>query len=255
MRASALTLVIVSTLVLAAGCGSDDEPAAQPATSTGEEAVKLPQGNEPVKLDSADFVAQLDNPYWPLVPGSKWIYRETDGEGGVQKVEITVTDRQKTVVGIDATVVHDVVTEDGDLVEETWDWYGQDEAGNLWYLGEDTKEYENGKVVSTEGSWEAGVDGAQAGIIMPADPEIGLIYRQEYYEGEAEDSGQILRLTEKVSVPFGSFDQVLMTKDYTPLDPDLVEHKFYAKGVGPVLVLEVSGGTSREELIRYEAGS
>jgi hypothetical protein len=251
MRASALTPVIVATLVLAVGCGSDDEPAAQPATSTGEEIAKLPQGSEPVTLEPSDFVSPVDNPYWPLLPGSKWIYRETDGEGGVQMVEITVTDRKKTVVGIDATVVHDVVTEDGELVEETWDWYGQDKAGNLWYLGEDTKEYEDGKVVTTEGSWEAGVDGAQAGIIMPADPEIGLIYRQEYYEGEAEDSGQILSLAEKVSVPFGTFDGVLMTKDYTPLEPGLVEHKFYAQGVGPVLAEIVSGGTGREELVEF----
>jgi hypothetical protein len=205
-----------------------------------------------VELDPADFVPQIDNPYWPMAPGSRWVYRETDGEGGEQRVEVAVTDLAKSILGIKATVVHDVVSEDGQLVEDTFDWYAQDKWGNVWYMGEDTKEYEEGKVVSTEGSWEAGVDGAQAGIIMPAELEVGTVYRQEYYEGEAEDAGEILSLDEQVHVPYGSFEGVLMTKDSNLLDPDALEHKFYAKGVGPVLVVQVSGGASREELLRFQ---
>jgi hypothetical protein len=151
--------------------------------------------------------------------------------------------------------VHDVVTEDGELVEDTYDWYAQDAEGNVWYLGEATKEYENGKVKTTEGSWQAGVGGAQPGVLVPARPEPGMTYRQEYLEGEAEDAGEVLSVDEKATVPFGSLDQVLMTKDYTPLDPDLLEHKFYARGVGPVLALTIAGGADREELLRFERAS
>jgi hypothetical protein len=169
-------------------------------------------------------------------------------------VEVTVTDRTKEILGIEATVVHDVVSEDGELVEDTYDWYAQDKDGNVWYLGEDTKEYEDGKVKSTEGSWEAGVDGAEPGILLPGEPEVGMRYRQEYYDGEAEDNGEILSLDEHTEVPFGSFDGVLKTKDTTPLEPDVLEHKFYAKDVGPVLAVAISGGSGREELLRFTRG-
>jgi hypothetical protein len=249
-------LCLFGTLLALAGCGGGEEPA-EDATGTGTTEVAapppLPQGDQPFELDPADFVAGVDSPYWPMVPGSTWVYRETDGKGGVQKVVVTVTDRTKTIVGIEATVVHDVVSEDGEVVEDTYDWYAQDRWGNVWYLGEDTTEYDGGKA-STAGSWEAGVDGAQAGVILPGRPEVGLAYRQEHHAGEAEDAGQILGLHEQAEVPFGSFADVLMTKDWTPLEPNLVEHKFYARGIGPVLALTVSGGTDREELLRFEPG-
>jgi hypothetical protein len=189
-----------------------------------------------------------------MIPGSRWVYRESDADGAELRVEVTVTERTKRILGIDATVVHDVVTEDGELVEVTYDWYAQDTAGNVWYLGEATKEYENGKVVTTAGSWEAGIDGAQAGVVMPAEPRVGLAYRQEHYAGEAEDRGRVLSLDERAEVPFGSFDGVLMTRDWTPLEPDVLEHKFYARGVGPVLALGLSGGGGREELVAFVDG-
>ena len=127
-----------------------------------------------IELDPADFTTEIDNPWWPMTPGSRWVYRETDSEGANQKVVVTVTNRTKAIAnGIEARVVHDVVTEDGEFVEVTDDWYAQDEDGNVWYLGEDTTEYENGKPVSKAGSFEAGVDGAEPGIIMPAQPEPG----------------------------------------------------------------------------------
>lgn len=265
-RTAVLPLLGIAALV--AGClaprstsvtGSPSAPAtasASPtptaaATASPSPAPALPQGSYPVELDPADFVATIDHPFWPMAIGNAWVYRETDAEGAEQRVEVTVTDDTKEIEGITATVVHDVVSEDGELVEDTLDWYAQDAAGNIWYLGEDTKEYEGGEVVSTEGSWTAGVDGAQAGILLPADPKVGMTYRQEYYAGEAEDAADILSLDEHVEVPFGTYDGVLMTKDYTPLDPDVVEHKFYARGVGPVQVVAVSGGSSREELITF----
>jgi hypothetical protein len=212
----------------------------------------LPRGSEPVDLDPADFSTRIDHPYWPMAPGSRWVYRETDSEGNEQKVVVTVTSRTKTVAaGVEARVVRDVVTQEGQPVEVTDDWYAQDDCGNVWYLGEDTTEYEDGKPVSKAGSWEAGVDGAQAGVIMPAEPRVGLHYRQEHYAGEAEDAGRVLSTDEQAEVPFGHFTGVLLTKDFTPLEPKVLEYKLYAKGVGPVLVLAVSGGADREELVRF----
>jgi hypothetical protein len=211
----------------------------------------LPQGSDPVTLDPADFVAQIDNAYLPFPRGARWVYRETDPRGSSQKVRVTVTTHAKQILGIDATVVHDVVTEKGHLVENTFDWYAQDTCGNVWYLGENTKEYENGKVVSTAGSWEAGVDGAQPGVVMPADRQFGLSYRQEYYAGEAEDTAQILSLVEQAQVPFGHFRDVVLTKETTPLEPRVLEYKLYAKGIGVVLALSVSGGSDREDLVGF----
>jgi len=238
--------------------GPTAAPSASAAVATpvpSASAAALPQGSEPVTLDPAQFAGvALDNPYWPMAVGSRWVYRETDLDGTVQRVEVTVTDKTKQILGITATVVHDVVTEGGAVVEDTFDWYAQDATGNLWYLGEDTKEYEKGKVVSTEGSWEAGVDGAQPGIILPADPAIGMTYRQEYYAGQAEDEAAVKSLDEHVVIPFGTFDGVLMTREFTPLEPDVVEQKFYARGVGEIQALQTSGGSSREELRAYEPG-
>ena len=215
----------------------------------------LPQGSEPVNLDPADFTTKIDNPYWPMRPGRRWVYRETDSEGTKQRVVVTVTQRTKLIAsGVTARVVRDVVTEKGKPVEKTDDWYAQDKAGNIWYLGELTTEYENGKPVSTQGSFEAGVDGAQAGIIMPAKPRVGQSYRQEYLEGEAEDKASILSLKERAQVPSGYYPKVLMTRDVNPLSPKILEYKFYARGVGPVLAVSVSGGSDREELVRFKRG-
>ena len=146
------------------------------------------------------------------------------------------------------------MTERGRPVEVTDDWYAQDRAGNIWYLGEATTEYENGKPVSTAGSFEAGVDGAQAGVIMPARPRPGLRYRQEYYKGQAEDKASIISRREQAEVPAGHYRHVLMTRDVNPLQKRILEFKFFARGVGPVLAVSVSGGSDREELISYTTG-
>jgi hypothetical protein len=235
-----LALIATAAAVsLAPGCGAEESKARA-----------LPRGSENVELAAGDFTARIDNAYLPFAPGSRWVYRETEPDGTLKRVVVTVLDRTKRVDGIEARVVHDAVTQDGKLVEDTYDWYAQDADGNVWYLGEDTKEYEDGKLVGAKGSWEAGVDGAQAGIVMPAEPEVGMSYRQEYYEGEAEDSARVLSLDEQVEVPGGAYAPVLMTKDYTPLEPDVLEHKFFAKGVGLVLTVDLSGGSGREELLR-----
>jgi hypothetical protein len=215
----------------------------------------LPRGSEPVTLDPADFTTRIDNPFWPMRPGSRWVYRETAPDGTRQRVVVTVTRRTRLIAnGVTARVVHDVVTEGGEPVEVTDDWYAQDRAGNVWYLGEDTKEYEDGRVVSTAGSFEAGVEGAQAGVVMPARPRVGLRYRQEYLAGQAEDRAEVFSLSEQVEVPFGHFRRVLATRELDPLEPRVLEYKLYARGVGPVLALGISGGDDREELVSFRRG-
>jgi hypothetical protein len=208
-----------------------------------------------VQIDPATFTNEIDNPYFPMVPGSRRVFRETDAQGAVRRVVVTVTNDTKTILGVDARVVHDRVTEHGQVTEDTYDWYAQDAEGNLWYMGEDTKEYEHGKLKTTEGSWEAGVDGAQPGIIVPADPKPGATYREEYYAGQAEDGAEILSLDAHAKVPYGTFDHVLQTRNFTPLEPNLVEEKFYARGVGPVLEITVTGGSDRTELLQVKPGS
>jgi len=197
-----------------------------------------------------DFTTRIDNPYLPLRPGTRQVYRETDAEGHVQKVVVRVTRRTKRVAsGIVGRVVRDTVTEDGQLVEDTFDWYAQDRKGNVWYLGERTTEYEDGKPVSTAGSFEDGVDGARRGIVMLARPRVGREYAQERAPGVAEDRARVLSRDEQVEVPAGHFTDVLLTRDWNPLEPKVSEYKLYAKGVGLVLALGVSGGADREELL------
>jgi hypothetical protein len=188
----------------------------------------------------------VDNPYFPLPVGRQWVYRE-----GAQRVTVTVTDRTKLIAnGVVARVVTDHVTRRGAPVEITEDYYAQDARGTVWYLGEDTTEYEHGKPVSKEGSFEAGIDGAEAGIVMPAHPRVGMRYRQEHYAGHAEDRAKVVSLRERVKVPLRRYRRTLMTLDTNPLEPDVLEAKFYARGVGLVLAVGLSGDTDREALIR-----
>jgi hypothetical protein len=217
----------------------------------------LPQGSEQVRLDPADFTTKIDNPYWPMKPGSRWVYRATDTKGNVEKVVIVVTNTTKRIAnGVTARVVVDTVTVDGEPRELTKDWYAQDKRGNIWYLGEYVSNYENGKVVDHDGSFEAGVDGAQAGIAMPANPKPGMAYRQEYYKGVAEDRGAVVTVgEERVQVPFGFFGRdVLMTRDLVPLEPKVEELKLYGRGVGLLLSVHTDGDGGRAELVRFSPG-
>jgi hypothetical protein len=234
----ALLVVLLATSTVL-WTGGRPSPRDQPVTTT-----TRPGGRGPVNLDPARFSARIDHPYWPMTPGSRWVYRETDSQGGTQHVQVTVLNTTKLILGIRARVVHDVVTEGGQVQEESYDWYAQDAHGNLWHLGEAAWEYGNGKKTSTKGSWQAGVDGAQPGILLPAHPRPGMASWHE-------DETVLLSLEQKTRVPAGRFDRVLVITESTP--PKL-EHKFYAAAVGPVLAIMVSGGRGREELISFTPG-
>jgi hypothetical protein len=255
--AAALALALVATACGGGGSREDLATAGNESNPPASSGTGLPQGSEPVKLDPAEFTTRIDNPYWPMSPGSKWVYRETDTEGTRQRVVVEVTNRTKAIAnGIEARVVRDTVTSSGQPVEVTDDWYAQDSAGNVWYLGEDTAEYKDGKVVNHAGSFEAGVNGAQPGIAMPANPQPGMSYRQEYLKGVAEDKGAVVTVgQEQVEVPFGYFKKdVLMTRDLVPTEPKVQELKLYAPGVGPLLSVHLDGAGGRAELVSYTPG-
>lgn len=196
-----------------------------------------------VEIDPANFVTGIDNPYLPRIPGSRYVYEGQTTEG-LERVELEVLAETRQVMGVTTTIVRDIVYLDGVLVEDTRDWFAQDKAGNVWYFGEDVDNYEDGLLVDHAGSWEAGVDGALPGIYMYADPagQIDQTYRQEYYAGEAEDMATILSVSEQVTVPYGSYENVLQTRDFTPLEPGVEEHKFYALGIGEIKAVNLSSG-------------
>lgn len=203
-----------------------------------------------IPFRAADFSGgAVDNPYFPLVPGTTRTYRKQTDEG-LEEVVVEVLAQTKTILGVECVIVRDTVTLDGERVEDTLDWFAQDDSGNVWYLGEDSKEYEDGVLVGTHGSWEAGVDGAEPGIVMFADPVPGTTYRQENAPGVAEDMAKVVGEGEAVSVPFGDFAGCLLTLEFTPLEPDVEEEKLYAPGVGLVLEVDEEGG--RTELVDVE---
>jgi len=203
-----------------------------------------------LQIDPNNFVETIDNPYFLLTPGTTFVYRG-EAEDTPTRDVMKVTHDTKVIIGVTTTVVHDQAYEDGVLVEDTFDWYAQDKDGNVWYFGEDTRELdEDGNVVSTEGSWQAGVDGAQPGIIMLADPEKGDKYQQEFAPDVAEDMAQVTGFKDSLCVRYGCFEDVLVTKEWTPLEPGVVEKKYYAKGIGFIFGKMVKGGDEQTELVR-----
>ena len=219
---------MAAALVLAAtaGCGSKNR--AHPVPPNG--------------VASVAFVARVDNPWFPLTPGATLRYTgETDGVPGVDV--FAVTHDTKRILGVTATVVHDRVILRGRLAEETLDYYAQDARGNVWYLGEDTKELDrHGQVKSRSGTWRAGVDGARAGIFMPAHPRVGQSFRQEYYKGEADDHFRVVRID----------GDRLITNEWTPLEPGVLDAKFYKRGIGTILEVTLKGGDERWALKKVQ---
>ena len=200
-------------------------------------------------INPADFTLRIDNPFFPLPPGITFIYKGRK-ELSKQRDEFSVTDRTVVIDGVTCRVVHDKVFIRGILQEDTFDYFAQDRDGNVWYFGEDTEELDkHGNVVSTEGTWRAGVNGAQPGVIMEAHPQLNDHYFQEQAAPLAEDEATVLSLHETAAVPLAKFRNCLETKEFTQLEPGNVEHKFYARGIGFVLGVVVKGGKERLALV------
>jgi predicted small lipoprotein YifL len=197
-----------------------------------------------------DFTTEVTNAFMPLVPGTALTYK-----GGGEMNVFSVTDRTREVMGVTTIVVRDKAYQGGELVEDTEDWFAQDAVGNVWYFGEATAECQGNRIVSHHGAWEAGVDGAQPGIVMPANPEIGDYYRQEYLKGEAEDVAKVLRLDASITNALGTYPNVVITEDFTRLEPAIVEHKKYAPGVGLVEEQLVKGGSEIVKLVKIDPSS
>jgi hypothetical protein len=198
-----------------------------------------------------NFVSTIDNPFLVFTPGSTFIYTgETDE--GTERVEIEVLSETRVVMGITCVIVRDRAFLENELIEDTQDWFAQDKDGNVWYFGEDVDNYENGVIANHYGSWEAGVDGAQPGIIMLGNPVIGLHYRQELYSGEAEDEGEVVGKNESVAIAAGTFTGCLKIKETNPLDPEFLEYKYYANGVGLVMVEKIQDPVETEELVSFD---
>jgi hypothetical protein len=199
--------------------------------------------------DRGRFTARVRNPWFPLAPGTTLVYRGVK-DGEPSRDVLHVRRATKTIDGAACAVVSDRLYIRGRLAERTTDWYTQDAAGNVWYFGEDTAELDrSGHVTSTEGTWQAGRGGAKAGIFMPARPKLGETHRQEYYKGHAEDHFQVLSLASRVAVPAARSSHALLTKETTPLEPGVVDHKYYVRGIGTVLEQTIKGGDERNALV------
>jgi hypothetical protein len=205
-------------------------------------------------LEQRTFARRIDNPWLPFKPGTVWVYRGAK-DGKEARDVVRVTSATRVIDGVRCTPVSDRLYLAGKLAERTTDWYAQDSRGNVWYYGEATAELDaKGRVKSTEGSWRAGVDGAKAGIVMPAHPRVGYSARQEYYKGHAEDHFQVLSVSSFVRVPYVTSKRALLTKEWTPLEPDVLDHKVYVRGIGMVKEQEVKGGDERSVLVSMHRG-
>jgi hypothetical protein len=257
-----LRATCLAAAVMVTGCATQPAaptatmapPATEPAMSTAAETTVPTMSASltvPTLPPPSEFVAKITNPWYPLTPGSKWVYEGIkDGKPTVDT--FVVTDKTKTILGIPATIATDTLMSGSQLMETTEDWFAQDKDGNVWYLGEATTALDDaGKLTDTSGSWEAGVDGAQPGIIVPAKPAVGMSFPQEYYKDHAEDRFAILSVTAPVAVPFGSYTASMLTEETTRLEPDVVSQKNYVEGVGLVFENDVKGPTEYDKLTSY----
>lgn len=239
MRLRRLVSALVVVLALISGVA-----VASAGASTGSE-------YDP-EIDPADFTSEITNAYFPLVPGTTFVYDGTSG-GKAELDTVKVTSETRPILGVDCIIVHDVVSQSGVVVEDTFDWYAQDKDGNVWYFGEDTRELDaHGRVKTTEGSWEAGQHRAQPGVVMTAHPEVGDSYRQEYQKGVAEDRGRIIRVGETRTTPTDSYHDVVVVAERTRLEPTIVEHKEYAPGIGLITENVIKGADEKSHLARIE---
>jgi hypothetical protein len=244
-----LIAVSVALVLVLSGCGSEKKQASTTTARPGSASALAPvHGHYAPKIDPANFVAKVDNPLWPLEPGTGYHFKGVRGTTAQTDDEV-VLHRTKRILGIDCTVVRDTVSEHGRPVERTLDYYAQDRDGNVWYTGEDSYELQHGRFAKASDSWLSGVGGAKPGIIMPAHPRPGDSYRQEYYPpGEALDEAHVLGFRAAPKVPYRSFKQALVTSEFSPLEPQ-TEEKYYVRGVGEILERVVKGHHEEFDLV------
>lgn len=230
--------------------GSSTTAPATPQPTVAQTPAPTPDLSGPI--DPANFTTTIDNPWLPFIPGTVFTHR--GAKDGKRAVDITtVTSKTALIDGVTCVVIEDRLELGGVLEEQTVDYYAQDLAGNVWYFGEDTRELDTkGRVVSTEGSWHAGVAGAVPGIFMEANPTIGNAYAQEFYKGHAEDHFRVKSLTASVEVPLGSYTNVLLTEEWTPLEPAVLDNKYYVRGIGEVREVAVKGPAEELVLVKVE---
>jgi hypothetical protein len=253
-RITLLGTILGAMVVFAASCGGSSGSSS--ANSGGHAKGNAPTRRESTtqassyspSIDPSDFTTTIDNKYFPLKPGTTFVSRRKT-KSTTERDVMGVTHSTKKVMGVKCVVVDDRVLAHAKLSEKTFDWYAQDNKGNVWYFGEDSKEYKKNGKVSTEASWEAGKDGAEPGVIMPANPKVGQTYRQEYLKGVAEDTAKVLDLDGSVTVPYRSFDHAVVTREWSPLEPGVVAHKYYAAGAGDVKEVAVEGPMETLELV------
>jgi hypothetical protein len=238
MHRKLITIALLAALPLA-GCGSSSSSSSPSSSGS---------------TSRAKFVRTIDNPWFPLKPGSTWRYRgEKDGKTTTELM--TATNRTKRIQAADATVVTDRLYSHGHVIEDTLDYYAQDSRGNVWYMGEATRELDaHGKTTSTEGSWQTGVNGAKPGIFMPPAPAVGQSFRQEYLKGQAEDHFAVAALGVPVKVPGARSSDAMRTREWTPLEPGVIDHKLYVRGIGTALEQTVKGGDERNTLVSVKRG-
>jgi hypothetical protein len=251
--ATTATIALAVLAALGSGCGSSGggTPTSTAASTSASRLAPI-HGRYSPSIDAADFVATVDNRYLPFKPGTRFHYEGVRGTTPQTDDEV-VTHATRKILGITCTVVRDTVSEHGTPVERTFDWYAQDKQGNVWYMGELALERHHGRFVRASDSWEAGVDGAKPGIIMPADPQPGDAYRQEYYPpGQALDQARVLG-TASVKVPYGTFKRALVTSEFSPLEPQ-TEQTYYVAGVGEVKERVVKGHHEQFDLVSVTRG-
>lgn len=261
MKRKSAAAIVAALAILVVGCGSQKSTTtttSPPSTSAVATAGKLPPETGPgyrVEVTPANFPTptKIDNPYYPLTPGTRHVY-EGSGADGPEQIVKEILRETKTIMGVNTVIMHDYVTRNGRLYEDTYDWFAQDKDGNVWYFGEATKKLDDktGQLTDTAGAWEAGVKGAQPGIVMKAKPAVGQSFYQEYFKGVAEDQADVLKTGEAVVTKGGTFSDTVRTKDYTALDTSVVENKLYARGIGFVMVEHTTGPPEKIELVRIE---
>src|SRR4051794_13632688 len=250
---AAVSVVVTAAMASACGGSTSGSPSTEPTTTVAPTTVTAaPTATvAPASVDPTNFGSQVDNPWFPLPIGARWVYAGVEDQDKTRDV-VVVTPQTRTIAGVACVVVRDDVFTNGRLSEHTLDYYAQDNAGSVWYFGEDTQELDaHGRVTSREGTWLTGRHGARPGVVMRAHPAVGDSYQQEYFAGHAEDNAKVVDVGATIHTPAVSSRTALVTVEWTPLEPKVREHKYYVRGIGQVKEDVFRGGHEVSSLVSY----